>query len=406
MSTATSSPAAPEASTAGRTLPLTEGSLPQRILRGALTPGGAVFILLAILFIAVVSVNPSFGEPPQLIRFIGRTAPIAIAAMGQSYVIVSGEFDLSMGAVIATQVVIAGNYIGEDESRVLPAIALMLLIGVAVGVVNGLGTTILQVPSFIVTLGTMLALGGLVKYLTGGAATGNPVDTFREIGRGGIQDVPVLEVLPYPVIILVVIMVAGVWLMRSPFGRTIIATGDNPDAASLAGAHVWWVKTRAFILSVSPDAESVDRLFEFRQVLEAEAARLAAARRGDDDLVAMREAIALCDLDRDPDDWDLFGRSDSQLHLAIAHASGNPYLEVAIATAREMQRDVVSLFADHPGSMRVAIGHHQDLVDAIARGDADAAGAIMASHIAYTGAIVHTTFPEATAPVTETLSAP
>ena len=44
-------------------------------------------------------------------------------------------------------------------------------------------------------------------------------------------------------------MVAGVWLMRSPFGRTIIATGDNPDAAALAGAHVWWVKTRAFMLS-------------------------------------------------------------------------------------------------------------------------------------------------------------
>ena len=125
----------------------------------------------------------------------------------------------------------------------------MFAVGAVVGLVNGLGTTLLRVPSFIVTLGTMLALGGLVRFLTGGAATGNPVDTFREIGRGGIQDVPVLEVLPYPVIILVVIMVGGVWLMRSPFGRTIIATGDIPDAAELAGAHVWWVKTRAFMLS-------------------------------------------------------------------------------------------------------------------------------------------------------------
>jgi ribose transport system permease protein len=246
MSTATSSP---EASTAGRTLPLTEGSVVQRVLRGAVTPGGAVFILAAILFVAVVWANPSFGEPPQLIRFIGRTAPIVIAAMGQYYVIVSGEFDLSMGAVIATQVVIAGNYIGDDEGRVLPALVLMMLIGVAVGLVNGLATTLLQVPSFIVTLGTMLALGGLVRFMTGGAATGNPVDTFREIGRGTVENVPVLEVLPYSVIILVVVMVAGVLLMRSPFGRTIIATGDNPDAAGLAGAHVWWVKTRAFILS-------------------------------------------------------------------------------------------------------------------------------------------------------------
>jgi ribose transport system permease protein len=237
------------ATTSTRVLPLSEGSLVQRMMRGALTPGGAVFLLVAILFIAVVAVNPNFGEPPQLIRFIGRTAPIAIAAMGQYYVIVSGEFDLSMGAVIATQVVIAGNFIGQDEGRVLPALVLMLVIGALVGLVNGLATTLLRVPSFIVTLGTMLALGGLVKYLTGGAATGNPVDSFREIGRGGIQDVPVLDVLPYPVIILVAVTIASVLLMRSPFGRTLVATGDNPDAAGLAGAHVWWVKTRAFMLS-------------------------------------------------------------------------------------------------------------------------------------------------------------
>jgi ribose transport system permease protein len=237
------------ATTSTRVLPLAEGSLVQRMLRGALTPGGAVFLLVAILFIAVVAVNPNFGEPPQLIRFVGRTAPIAIAAMGQYYVIVSGEFDLSMGAVIATQVVIAGNFIGQDEGRVLPALVLMLVIGALVGLVNGLATTLLRVPSFIVTLGTMLALGGLVKYLTGGAATGNPVDSFREIGRGGIQDVPVLDVLPYPVIILVAVTIASVLLMRSPFGRTLVATGDNPDAAGLAGAHVWWVKTRAFMLS-------------------------------------------------------------------------------------------------------------------------------------------------------------
>ena len=233
----------------GRVLAATEGTWLQRVVRAAVTPGGAVFVLAGVLLVAVVLANPSFGEPPQLIRFVGRTAPIAIAAMGQYYVIVSGEFDLSMGAVIATQVVIAGNYIGQDESRVLPAIALMLAVGALVGLVNGLGTTLLRVPSFIVTLGTMLALGGLVDFLTGGAATGNPVDSFREIGRGGVQDVPVVGLLPYPVVILVVVAVAGVLLMRSPFGRTLVASGDNPDAAALAGAPVWWVKTRAFMLS-------------------------------------------------------------------------------------------------------------------------------------------------------------
>jgi ribose transport system permease protein len=235
--------------TTARVLPSAEGSLVGRAARALVTPGGAVYVLVVLLFVAVVASNPSFGEPPQLIRFIGRTAPIAIAAMGQYYVIVSGEFDLSMGAVIATQVVIAGNYIGQDESRVLPALVLMLLVGTLVGLVNGLATTLLKVPSFIVTLGTMLALGGLVDFLTGGAATGNPVDTFRQIGRGGIQDVPVVDVLPYSVVILVALAVGGVLLMRSPYGRTLVAAGDNPDAAALAGAPVWWVKTRAFVLS-------------------------------------------------------------------------------------------------------------------------------------------------------------
>ena len=97
-------------------------------------------------------------------------------------------------------------------------------------------------PSFIVTLGMFLALGGLVKYLTGGAATGNPVDKFRQIGRGGIQDVPVVEVIPYSVVILVVVAALGALLMRSSYGRTLLAVGDNPEAAAFAGTSVWWTR--------------------------------------------------------------------------------------------------------------------------------------------------------------------
>lgn len=232
-----------------RAIPAHEGGAGQRLLRTAATPGGGVFVLVAILLAAIIWQNPSFGEPGSLIRFMGRTAPIAIAAMGQYFVIVAGEFDLSMGALVTTQVVMAGSLIGQDEGRILPVMLLMLVVGVLVGVLNGLGTTLLRVPSFIVTLGMMLALSGLVFYLTGGAASGNPVDSFRQIGRGGIEDVPVLDVIPYPFIILVVLAVGATVLMRRPFGRTLIAVGDNPDAAELAGSPVWWVKVRAFVLS-------------------------------------------------------------------------------------------------------------------------------------------------------------
>jgi ribose transport system permease protein len=230
-------------------VPAHSGGLGRRISVGLVTPGGAVFVLVALLLVAIMLTNPNFTDPGALIRFVGRTAPIAIAAMGQFYVIVSGEFDLSMAAVIATQVVIAGNVIGLEDSRIVPGLVLMFVVGTVIGLINGLASTLLRVPSFIVTLGMMLALTGLVRYVTGGAATGNPTENFREIGRGGIEGVPVLEILPWSVIVLAVVAAASAWLMRRPFGRTLVAAGDNPDALRHAGASLWWVKTRAFILS-------------------------------------------------------------------------------------------------------------------------------------------------------------
>ncbi len=213
------------------------------------TPGGAIFVLAGLLLVATIVANPNFGDPGVIIRFVGRTAPIAIAAIGQYYVIVAGEFDLSMAAVISMQVVLAGNFIGDDAGRILPGLVLMLALGAAIGVVNGLATTVLRVPSFIVTLGTMLALAGIVDYLTGGAAKGNPPDGFREIGRGGLTDIPVVDVIPYSLLILAVVAVAATWLMRRPYGRSLIAAGDNPEAASVAGGSLVWLKTRAFVLS-------------------------------------------------------------------------------------------------------------------------------------------------------------
>jgi ribose transport system permease protein len=230
-------------------LPRHSHGLAGRFAATVSTPGGAIFLLAIALLVATIVANPNFGDPGVIIRFLGRTAPIAIAAIGQYYVIISGEFDLSMGAVIAAQVVIAGNYIGDDTGRNVTGLGLMFLLGAFIGLVNGLLTTLLKVPSFIVTLAMMLALVGLVRYLSGGAADAPPNEDFRQLGRGVVENVPVVDVIPYPLIILAVLCVAATWLMRRPFGRTLIAVGDNPAAARISGARVWWVKTQAFILS-------------------------------------------------------------------------------------------------------------------------------------------------------------
>lgn len=161
------------------------GGSAARVWRNLASPRHAVYLLLVVLLIAVIALNPSFAEPGQLVRFIQRVAPIAIVAIGQYFVIVSGEFDLSMGSLVTVQVVLAGTLVGQDDAKTVPVLLLLIGIGLAVGLINGLVTTLLKVPSFIVTLGMMLALYGGVMWVTGGAATGNPAESFRQFGREG-----------------------------------------------------------------------------------------------------------------------------------------------------------------------------------------------------------------------------
>jgi GntR family transcriptional regulator, transcriptional repressor for pyruvate dehydrogenase complex len=142
--------------------------------------------------------------------------------------------------------------------------------------------------------------------------------------------------------------------------------------------------TRAFTLSVSPDAESIERLFEFRRTLEVETARLAALRRSDDELAAIAAAAEATARALDSGDWGEFGVADNAFHAAVARASGNPYLEVAVATAREMQQGVDSLISDRAGSVTSTVVHHHAIVGAISTRQPDAAGRAMADHIVYT----------------------
>jgi ribose transport system permease protein len=207
-----------------------------------------VFALLVLVFVVILFLNPSFFEPPSLMAFAKKAAPLVVLAVGQYFVIVCGELDLSVGSLVGAQVVIAAAVIDGRESMTLPVLLLMLAFGVLVGLVNGLVVTVLKVHSLIATLGMMLVLYGAIRLWTGGAPTGALSDGFREVGRGGI-DMPVLRQLPWALLVAVAVVVVVAVVMRKPFGRTLIAAGDNEKAAAFAGVRVWWVRTIAFVLS-------------------------------------------------------------------------------------------------------------------------------------------------------------
>ena len=151
--------------------------------------------------------------------------------------------------------------------------------------------------------------------------------------------------------------------------------------------------TRAFTLSVSPDTESVERLFEFRRTLEVEAAALAAVRRSDAQLAEIMAASDATGRAIETDQLDSFGIYDNAFHAAVARASGNSYFEVAVATARQLQTDVVPLISDRVGSYRSAIVHHRAIAGAIGARDPEGAAMAMTEHIVYTARAVTATVP-------------
>ena len=224
------------------------GDRGRRFLSGLLSTG-TIFVLLLILWIWITILNPTFAEPGPFLAYLKRSAPLVILAAGAYFVLISGNFDLSVGSLVTVTVVVAARVIDNEPSRMWPVIALLLGIGVVVGFINGFISTVLRVPSFITTLGMLLILNGAVFLWTGGAPRGALSENFRSIGRQGIDGIPWIEQLPWSVIIMVVIGVGSVFLIRSDFGRQLLATGDNERAARLSGVRVDRVRILAFVLS-------------------------------------------------------------------------------------------------------------------------------------------------------------
>jgi ribose transport system permease protein len=221
----------------------------ERFRRAARSTTAPVVVLLVLIFAAIIALNPSFAQPGPLLALFQKAAPLMILAAGQYLVIVSGEFDLSVGSLVGAQVVIAARFIDGDAERTLPVLGLMLVFGLLVGLVNGLITTVLKVPSFITTLGMLLVLAGAIRLWTGGAPTGALSEAFRIPGRGALEGLPLIGRLPWAVLIAIVVALAVIWLMRRPWGRTLMAVGDNDRAAAFAGVRVPVVRTLAFIAS-------------------------------------------------------------------------------------------------------------------------------------------------------------
>lgn len=196
------------------------------------------FVIL-FLFFAVTQYSAGFLTPTNLLNIIRQTAIISVMAVAMTFVIASGEIDLSVGSVaglasVATALIIA-------RFGLIPGILAGLLTGAIVGLINGLLRTRIGIPSFLVTLGMGLICTGVAMWITDTAPVPILSDIYNNIfGSGQIGPIPSLFVWT-----LIFLVVGHIVFRKTPYGRQVLATGGNEAAARFTGVRTLNIKLLA-----------------------------------------------------------------------------------------------------------------------------------------------------------------
>ena len=202
--------------------------------------------LIAALLVAIVAftiVSPAFASGQTVESTIRTIAFVGLVAVGQTMLLIAGEFDLSVGSVASLGAVVAAVLMTRAELPIAVAIALALCVGLGVGLVNGLLTVKVGLPALIVTLGMLFAARGGAYVISDGREVYPLPDGVRALA-GSILGLP-LSVWVFAALALV----ADAVVRRSGFGRRLYATGGNAEAAQLAGIRTDRVKIAAFAIT-------------------------------------------------------------------------------------------------------------------------------------------------------------
>lgn len=201
-----------------------------------------IFVVSALLIPLSRLFSPSLGSWSTVSAILVVSSMLAVVGFGQGLVILVGELDLSLPAVISLSGVLTTAWLGKSPS-VLTFVEI-LAIAAAIGVLNGVGVTFLRVPSFIMTLGTQLIIAGVALGYTKGTVPGSTPSFLADIMLGRWVGVPI------PIFLLGAIALVGTVIQRyTTFGRRMYAVGSNHNTARISGVRVNAVVIGAFAAS-------------------------------------------------------------------------------------------------------------------------------------------------------------
>lgn len=194
-------------------------------------------ILLLVVFVAGIELaRPGTVTPLWISNMLLFAAPLAIMGAGQTLVMLTGGIDLSVASIATGSAYLLATNAQYGD---IYALCIALLLGVVVGVVNGVGVALLRVQPLIMTLGTGLMTGGvMIVYSQQMLASQPHVPAFIQVlGAGKVFGLVPVDLFLW--IVISALMLFG--LHRTGFGRLLYAIGDNSEACHLAGIRVWRV---------------------------------------------------------------------------------------------------------------------------------------------------------------------
>jgi ribose/xylose/arabinose/galactoside ABC-type transport system permease subunit len=196
--------------------------------------------------IAIVALRDvTFLAPRNLQDILVGCAPFAILACGMTFVIITGEIDISVGSMVGLLSVVMGlSCTAVNWGLSVPVtIVIIIVAGALLGLLNGVLMEYGKIPSMIVTLGMLTVFRGITQLLSKGETITNLPAALRFFGTGTIMGIPVCIVTA-----IIIVILSHVMLQYTPFGRHVVAVGSNPRAAKVLGLPTRRIKIGVFVL--------------------------------------------------------------------------------------------------------------------------------------------------------------
>lgn len=217
-------------------------SLEQRIFDWVAVYG--MVIVLGLVLVAAVMINPNFFGFGNIRNIFAQNAAVGLVAIGATFVIIGGGFDLSAGAMYALGAVLYAKF-ATLGIPIIPSMALALACGSLLGLANGLLVNVLNVNPLVATLGSSSMISGLAFIISGSAPImARSVEGFNTLGRERLFDIT------YSVYLLLAMFLIMSFVMhRTVWGHAVFAIGGNREASRLAGMRTTAISVSTYVLS-------------------------------------------------------------------------------------------------------------------------------------------------------------